>query len=82
MGDISPVATLIVPRYDETIVSPAVRLHRGNIEVAIRAQTIISMAEMSERMGEMVYFDRDTKNMSNGSGNPLETMTYGTMPLS
>ena len=54
----------------------------GNIEVAIRAQTIISMAEMSERMGEMVYFDRDTKNMSNGSGNPLETMTYGTMPLS
>ena len=35
-----------------------------------------------ERMGEMVYFDRDTKNMSNGSGNPLETMTYGTMPLS
>ncbi|MCH8122667.1 MAG: Gfo/Idh/MocA family oxidoreductase [Bacteroidetes bacterium] len=54
----------------------------GNIEVAIRTQTIISMAEMSERMGEMVYFDEETRSMSTGSGRPLETLTYGTMELS
>lgn len=54
----------------------------GNMDVAIRAQTIISMAEMSERMGEMVYFDEDTRKMSTGSGRELETLTYGTMELS
>ncbi|GMQ81375.1 MAG: Gfo/Idh/MocA family oxidoreductase [Rhodothermia bacterium] len=54
----------------------------GNIDVAIRAQTIISMAEMSERLGEMVYFDEETRSMSTGSGRPLETLTYGTLELS
>ena len=51
----------------------------GNIDVAIRAQTVISMAEMSERLGEMVYFDEDTRDMSTGSGRKLETLTYGTL---
>ena len=52
------------------------------MDVAIRAQTIISMSEMSERMGEMVYFDEETRKMSTGSGRELETLTYGTMELS
>ena len=30
----------------------------GNIDLAIRCQTIISMAEQSERTGEMLYFRR------------------------
>ncbi len=54
----------------------------GNIEVAIRAQTVISMAEMSERLGEMVYFDENKRSMHTGSGRPLETLTYGTLELS
>lgn len=54
----------------------------GNIDVAIRAQTIISMAEMSERLGQMIHFDEATRTMSDGTGKSIETLTYGTLPLS
>ena len=46
----------------------------GNIDVAIRAQTVISMAEMSQRLGEMVYFDEATRAMSTGSGKKLDML--------
>ena len=48
----------------------------GNIDVAIRAQTIISMAEMSERMGEMLYFDEEKRTLSTGSGLTVDPITY------
>jgi predicted dehydrogenase len=51
----------------------------GNIDVAIRCQTVISMSEMSERLGEMVYFDEATRTMSTGSGRALDTLTYGSL---
>ncbi len=51
----------------------------GNIDVAIKAQTIISMAEMSERLGEMLYFDEDTRSLHTGSGTKVEAITYGTL---
>ncbi len=54
----------------------------GNIDVAIRCQTIISMAEMSERMGIMVYYDEATRKLMTGSGQELEPITYGTLELS
>ena len=55
------------------------RMPNGNIDVAIRAQTIISMAEMSERLGEMLYFDEKTRSLSTGSGTKIEAITYGTL---
>ena len=54
----------------------------GNIEIAIRAQLIISLAEMSERLGEMLHFDAETRTITNGSGKVIESITYGTLPLS
>ena len=54
----------------------------GNIEIAVRAQAIISMAEMSERLGEMIHFDEKTRTLSTGSGKPLEPITYGTFEQS
>ena len=51
----------------------------GNIDVAIKAQTIISMSEMSERLGEMLYFDEKTRSLSTGSGKKIEAITYGTL---
>ncbi|MFT5145257.1 MAG: putative dehydrogenase, partial [Thalassolituus oleivorans] len=54
----------------------------GNIEVAIRAQTIIAMAEMSDRLGEMMHFDRETRQISAGSGRVVEPITYGTLDQS
>ncbi len=54
----------------------------GNIDVAIRAQTIITLAEMSERLGEMIHFDETTRKLSTGSGREIEPITYGTLELS
>jgi predicted dehydrogenase len=53
----------------------------GNIDLAIRAQTIISLAEMSERLGEMLYFDEATRSMRNGSGRVFEPYDYPTEPV-
>ena len=54
----------------------------GNIDVAIKCQTIISMSEMSERLGEMLYFDEKTRKLSTGSGREIEPITYGTLEAS
>ena len=54
----------------------------GNIDVAIRAQTLITMAEMSERLGEMLYFDEATRKITTGSGREIVPITYGTLPQS
>ena len=54
----------------------------GNIDVAIRAQTIISMAEMSDRLGEMLFFDEATRKLTAGSGRAIDPITYGTLKLS
>jgi predicted dehydrogenase len=53
----------------------------GNIELAIRAQTILSMAEISERTGEMVHYDAATRNVRAGSGKPFEMYSYATEPV-
>ena len=42
------------------------------IELAIRGQTIISMAEISERTGQMLYFDEKTRQMTDSSGKPVD----------
>jgi predicted dehydrogenase len=53
----------------------------GNIDLAIRAQTIISMAEMSERLGEMLFFDEAKRTVRNGSGREFAPFDYGTEPV-
>jgi predicted dehydrogenase len=53
----------------------------GNIDLAIRAQTIISLAEMSERLGEMLYFDEATRSLRNGSGKVFTPHDYATEPV-
>ena len=54
----------------------------GNIDVALKCQVIISMAEMSERMGMMLHFDEETRKLTDGSGNEVEPITYGTLEQS
>lgn len=54
----------------------------GNIDLAIRTQVIISLAEMSERLGEMLYFDENTRKVTTGSGREVPMITYGTLELS
>jgi predicted dehydrogenase len=54
----------------------------GNIDVALVTQAIISMAEASERYGESIYLDPETRTFRTGTGTKLEVPTYGTFPQS
>ena len=45
-------------------------------------QTVISLAEMSERLNIMCLFDEKTRKITTGDGREVKPITYGSMPLS
>lgn len=51
-------------------------------ELAIRVQTVISLAEMSDRLNIMCLFDEKTRKITTGDGREVPAITYGTLPLS
>jgi len=54
----------------------------GDIELAIRVQTVISLAEMSDRLGLMCFFDEKKRKVTDMAGKEIKMLTYGTLPLS
>ncbi len=54
----------------------------ANIDLAIRVQTVISLAEMSERLNITCMFDEKTRKISTGDGKVVPAITYGTLKLS
>ena len=54
----------------------------AGIELAVRVQTVISLAEMSERLNIMCLFDEKTRKITDGSGKEVKALTYGSLPLS
>jgi predicted dehydrogenase len=49
------------------------------IDLAIRVQTVISLAEMSERLGVTCYFDEKTRKITTGpDGREVQPLTYET----
>ncbi len=54
----------------------------ADIELAIRVQTIISLAEISNRLNVMCLFDEKTRTITTDGGKPVEMITYGTLPNS
>lgn len=54
----------------------------GNIDLALKAQTVISLAEMSERKKMACLFDEKTRQIKDGEGKVIPTLTYGTFPNS
>jgi predicted dehydrogenase len=54
----------------------------GNIDLAIRVQAVISLAEMADRLNTACLFDDKTRKVTDGSGKELAPITYGTLPLS
>ena len=50
----------------------------ANLELAIRAQTVLSMAEMSERLGLALFFDEKTRTLKSGDGRTIPALSYGT----
>lgn len=47
------------------------------IDLAVKVQTVISMAEASERLGMMCYFDAKTRKVRDGAGREIHMPTYG-----
>ncbi len=55
----------------------------ANIDLAVRVQAVISLAEMSDRLKMACLFDEKTQTISTGDGGKtIEPITYGTLPLS
>ena len=54
----------------------------ANIDLAIRVQTVISLAEMSDRLKTVCLFDEKTRKVTDGSGKDIVPITYGTLAQS
>jgi predicted dehydrogenase len=54
----------------------------ANIDLAIRVQTVISLAEMSDRLKITCLFDEKNRKITDGSGKEIQPITYGTLPMS
>lgn len=54
----------------------------AGIDLAVKVQTVISLAEMSERLSIMCSFDPVTRKVTDGSGKEVKALTYGSLPLS
>jgi len=52
------------------------------IELAVRVQTVITLAEMSQRLGISCNFDEKTRKVTTGDGKEVTPLTYGTLELS
>jgi predicted dehydrogenase len=51
----------------------------GNIDLAIRVQTVISLAEMSDRHKMTCLFDEKARKITDGSGKEIPVLTYGSV---
>jgi len=54
----------------------------ANIDLAIRVQTVISLAEMSDRLKMACLFDEKSRKITDAAGKEIKPITYGTLPLS
>ena len=50
----------------------------ANVELAIRAHTVLCLAEMSERLGLALFFDAQTRAIKTGQGSVLPPLDYDT----
>jgi predicted dehydrogenase len=58
------------------------QMPNANIELAIRVQTVISLAEMANRLNMTCLYDEKTRKITDASGKEIPAITYGTLPLS
>jgi predicted dehydrogenase len=54
----------------------------ANIDLAVRAQTVISLSEMSQRLNMMCTFDEKTRTIKGADGKEVKAITYGTLEKS
>ncbi len=51
----------------------------ANVELAIRAHTVLCLAEMSERLGLALFFDEKTRTVKTGDGKVIKPISYDTV---
>ena len=51
----------------------------GNIDLALRAHSILALAEMSERLATTLLFDWKTRKVTDGQGRELPPINYETV---
>ncbi|HOY56740.1 MAG TPA: Gfo/Idh/MocA family oxidoreductase [Verrucomicrobiota bacterium] len=51
----------------------------ANIDLAVRVQTIVSLGEMSDRLGIACHYDEKTRTVMDGTGKKVDPVTYGTL---
>lgn len=54
----------------------------ANIDLAVKVQTVISLAEMSDRLKIACLFDEKTRKITTDDGKEIQPLTYGSLPLS
>ena len=50
-----------------------------NVDLSVRANTVLALAEMSERLGIMAFFDEKTRTIKNGEGKVIPPLSYDTV---
>lgn len=50
-----------------------------NIDLAIRAHTVLCLAEMSERLSLTLLFDEKSRRISTGDGRDIAPISYDSM---
>ena len=87
-----PFADEIDPETSEGFPGESVPAHHKNwfgairgtekpnagIDLAVRVQTVISLAEMSDRLGMMCYFNEKTRKVTDGQGREIKPLDYET----
>ncbi len=51
----------------------------ANVDLAIRAHSILCLAEMSERLGLMLFFDGEARKITTGEGKLIPAISYETV---
>ncbi len=54
----------------------------AGIDLAIKVQTVISLAEMSDRTNMMCRFDEKTRKVMDSNDKEIDPITYGTLKIS
>ncbi len=52
----------------------------AGIDLAVRVQTVISLAEMSQRLNIVCLFDEKTRKITTGDGKEVSPLYYGSIP--
>ena len=53
------------------------KLPNANIDLAIRVQTVVSLAEMAERLKTTCLFDEKSRKITGADGREIKPLTYG-----